>query len=182
MISMLQKEACSGSIHDLAFQTQIAWQHHKGLSQRGAVQTGKMLDVDIHPDFRTRMEHKAFLSTWCKTFLHTREKEVFFLNTLKISLVQTLQEGPLQVMFVENSSYQDKKELNTRKHESQDTAKMTSASADSHIKFSRKIEPFWVRTLCVCLVLTTIFLSVSLFSPCLVIMSSFAPSGCPQNS
>ena len=47
-----------------------------------AVQTGNLLDVDIHPDFRTLMEHKAFLSTWCKTFLH-----------LKIF-------GPFQEMFV----------------------------------------------------------------------------------
>ena len=57
-----------------------------------AVKTGKLLDVDIHRDVRTLMEHKAFLSTWCKTFSHTREKEVFFLNTLKISIAPTLQE------------------------------------------------------------------------------------------
>ena len=64
-----------------------------------AVQTGKMLDVDNHRDLRTLMEHKAFLSTWCRIFMHTREKEVFFLSTLKISLAQPLQEGPFQVMF-----------------------------------------------------------------------------------
>ena len=43
-----------------------------------AVQLGKLLDVDMHPDFRTLVEHKASLSTWCKTFLHTREKEALF--------------------------------------------------------------------------------------------------------
>ena len=37
----------------------------------------------------TLTEHKAFLSSWCRTFMHTREKEVFFPNTLKISLAQT---------------------------------------------------------------------------------------------
>ena len=37
------------------------------------------------------MEHKAFLSTWCKTFMHTIEKDVFFLNALKISLAPTPQ-------------------------------------------------------------------------------------------
>ena len=78
------------------------------------VTTGRLLDVDIHPDFRTLMEHKAFLSTWCKTFLHTMEKEVFFLNTLKISLAQTPQGGPFQVMFVEDSADREQKELNTR--------------------------------------------------------------------
>ena len=30
------------------------------------------------------MEHKAFLSTRCRTLMHTREKQVFFLSTLKI--------------------------------------------------------------------------------------------------
>ena len=40
------------------------------------VKTGKLLDVDIHPDVTTLLEHKAFLSTWCRTFMHTREKEV----------------------------------------------------------------------------------------------------------
>ena len=33
------------------------------------------------------------------------EMEVFFLSTLKISLVQTLQEGPVQVMFALGSTY-----------------------------------------------------------------------------
>ena len=39
-----------------------------------AVQTGKLLDVDTHHNFTTLVEHKALLSTWCTTFLHTREK------------------------------------------------------------------------------------------------------------
>ena len=60
-----------------------------------AVQTGK-LDVDIHPVFTTFVEHKAVLSTWFRTFLHTREVHVFFLNTLKISRAQTPQERPYQ--------------------------------------------------------------------------------------
>ena len=106
MISMLRKEACSGSVHDLGSITKASAKADNLIT---ALQTGKLLDVDIHPDFRTRMEHKAFLSTWCKTFLHTREKEVFFLSTLKISLVQTHQEGPFQVMFVENPAYQEQK-------------------------------------------------------------------------
>ena len=70
MISMLRKEACSGSFHDLAhFPTQKIW---AGCSTKAsakadnlitAVKTGRLLDVDIHSDFRTRLEHKAFLST-----------------------------------------------------------------------------------------------------------------------
>ena len=61
----------------LTFQLKTAWQ----------TKASAKADVDIHPDFRTLMEHKAFLSTCCKTFLHTKEKEVVFLNTLKISLL-----------------------------------------------------------------------------------------------
>ena len=104
-----------------------------------AVKTGKLLDVDIHPDFRTLMEHKAFLSTWCRTFMHTREKEVFFLNVLKISLAPTLQDGSFQVMFAGNSAYQGEKELNTRERKGQDAAKITSAFADSCIQFPQSV-------------------------------------------
>ena len=82
----------SGSIHDLAhIPTQncladcLTKASAKADNLITAVKTRKLLDVHIHPDFRTLMEHKAFLSTWCRTFMHTREKEVFFLNTLKIS-------------------------------------------------------------------------------------------------
>ena len=96
MISMLRKEACSGSIHDLAHNPTkncladcLTNSSAKADYLITAVQTGELLDVDIHFGFRTLMEHKAFLSTWCETFLHTREKEVFLLNTLKISLAQT---------------------------------------------------------------------------------------------
>ena len=39
-----------------------------------AVNTRKLLDVDIHPHSRTLMEHKAFLSTWCENiFAHKGE-------------------------------------------------------------------------------------------------------------
>ena len=71
----------------------------------------------------------------------------------------------------------DQKELNLCKRKGQDTTKITSASADSRIGFSWKMVSFLVRTLCLCLVLMTIFLSVSPFSPSLVTMSSSAPSG-----
>ena len=106
MISKLRKEACSGSIHDLAHiptQNCLAECLSKASAKADnlitAVQTGNLSDVDIHPYFRTHLEHKAFLSTWCKTLLHSREKDVVFLNILKISLIQTHQEGPFQVMF-----------------------------------------------------------------------------------
>ena len=121
MISMSRKEARSGSIHDLA---QIPTQNclaecltkasAKADNLPTAAQTRKLLDVDIHPDFRTLVEHNAFFSTWCKSFLHTREKEVFFLHTLEISLAQTPQGGPFQVMFVGTQQTGKQKKLNTQ--------------------------------------------------------------------
>ena len=51
-----------------------------------AVRTGRLLDVDIHLNVRTLTELKAFLSTWCGTFMHTEEKNVSFLKAIEISL------------------------------------------------------------------------------------------------
>ena len=142
MISMLRKEAFSGSIHDLAYiPTQncladcLTKAAAKAYNLITAVQTRKMLDIDMHPDFITLMEHKNFLSIWCKTCLHTREKEAFFLNTLMISLVQTAQEGPFQVMFAGTQHTKEQKELNTRERKGQDITKRTSAPAESCIQF-----------------------------------------------
>ena len=102
------------------------------------MKTGKLLDVDIHPDFRTLMEHKAFLSTWCRTLMHTREKEEFF---LRISLAPTSREGPFQVMFVGTQQTREQKELNRRKRKGQGATKITSAFADSCIQFLWSVMP-----------------------------------------
>ena len=85
MISMLRKGASSGSIDAVAH---IPTQHcladclteasAKADNLIIAVKTRRLLEVGIHPDFRTLMEHKAFSSTWCRTFMHIREKDVFF--------------------------------------------------------------------------------------------------------
>ena len=91
---MLPKNACSGNIHDL---THIPTQNcladcltkasAKADNLITAVKTGELLDVDIHPNFRTLMEHEAFLSTWCRTFMHTGEKDIFFLNTISQKII-----------------------------------------------------------------------------------------------
>ena len=99
------------------------------------MQTGKLLDVDSHAVFRTLMEHKAFLLTWCKKiFAHKGEKEVFVLNTLKISFAPTPQEGPFQVMFVWTQQTKEQNKLNTREREGQNTTKITSGFANSWIQ------------------------------------------------
>ena len=82
MISMLRKEACSGSIHELArISTEnclavcLAKSSTKADTLITAVKTGRQLERDGRPNFRTLlMEHKAFLSIGCRTFMHTREK------------------------------------------------------------------------------------------------------------
>ena len=73
--------------------------------------------------------------------MHTRDKEIFVLNTLKISLAQTLQEGPFQVMFVGTQRTKEQKKLNTRKRKGQDATKITSAPAESCIQFLWSMMP-----------------------------------------
>ena len=107
MIYMLRKEACSRSTHDLAhIPTQncladcLTKSSAKADNLITAAKTGRLFNVDFHLNFRTLMEHKAFLSTWCRTFMHTREKIVSFLGAIEISLLPESREGPFHVMFV----------------------------------------------------------------------------------
>ena len=93
------------------------------------VKTGRLLEVDVHPNFRTVMEHKAYLSAWCRIFMHTWEKKVFFLNTVEIPLTPTQRKGSFHVMFVGTSM----------DSESQDATKITSALADPRIYSSIKM-------------------------------------------
>ena len=57
------------------------------------------------------------------------------MNALKISLAQTPQEGPFQVIFVGLSIPKSKKELNTRDRKGQDAEKITSSPAGSCSNF-----------------------------------------------
>ena len=190
MISMLRKEACSGSTHDLAhISTQncladcLTMASAKADNLIYSSKTRKLLEVDIHPNFRTLMEHKAFLSTWCKTFMHIREKDVFFLNTLKVSLAPTPHERPFHVMFVRNSTLKNHKNrrimtYNYRrkrvKKDGHNGPKITSALADTNFRFFRPVTSSFVEILCAHLFLVTIFLTMCYcpFSPSVVTMSS----------
>ena len=64
----------------LTFQFKIVWQivwqksSAKADNLITAVKTRRSLEVDFRRNFRTLMEHNAFLSTWCRTFMHVREK------------------------------------------------------------------------------------------------------------
>ena len=92
-----------------------------------SVKIGRLLDVDIHPNFRTLMKHKAFLSTWCRTYLHTTKNDVFFLDTLKVSLAPILREEPFHVMFLSNEHSDEQNELNLCEFESQNATTKTHA-------------------------------------------------------
>ena len=159
-----------------------------------AVKTGRLLDVDCHPEFSTLMEHKAFFIHLIRTFMHTREKEVFILNALKISLAPTPQEGSFQVMFAVTQHTKEQKELNTRdgkvqkkkyqghtrEREGQDATKISSAFADSFIQFpwsvmSMLIRMLCIRMLCLCLALTNLLFRVARPSSNFVTMAVLRP-------
>ena len=61
--------------------------------------------------------------------VHEGERSFLFLNTLKISLAPTLQEGSLQVMFVGTHNTQEQIELKTCERDGQNAAKISSALA-----------------------------------------------------
>ena len=78
--------------------------------------------------------------------MHTSEKDILFLSTLKISLAPTLQEVPFQVMFAGTQQTKEHKELNTRERKGQDATKITSAFADSCIQFLWSVVPMTALT------------------------------------
>ena len=144
---------------------QIIWQSHQQKVNNliTAVKTVRLLEVDVHPNFRTLMEHKAFLSTWCRTLMHTREKHVLLLNASKISLSPAPRVGPSHVMFVRTS----------RDSESQDATEKSSTLAGS-----RNYSLMKMMTLYISLGAKTISLSVSpSFSSSVMTMSTSRCTG-----
>ena len=71
LIHMLRHEACSGSIHDLAhirtamcLSDALTKKSAKADELLSAVQTGLLKEVDVHPNFRDLMQHRAYASEW----------------------------------------------------------------------------------------------------------------------
>ena len=90
--------------------------------------------------------------------MHTKEKNVSFLNAIEISLSPTSREGPFHVMFVRTPMHL----------ESQDATKIFSALPDSSIYLFTKMMTLYI----------TIFLSVSSsVSPSVVTMPTSRPTG-----
>ena len=69
-----------------------------------------MLDVEIHPNFRTLMEQKGFLIYMVQDIYAHKGKGCFFLNDLKVSLAPTpRKKKTIHVMFVETNHTQEQK-------------------------------------------------------------------------
>ena len=64
------------------------------------VKTMKLLDVDIHPNSSTLMEHKGILVYMVWHIYAYKEENVPFLNAIEISLLPASREGPFHVMCV----------------------------------------------------------------------------------
>jgi hypothetical protein len=80
MIQMLRKESNSGKIADLAHVSThdclsdcLTKHSAKPDNLIKAVETGILPNVDMHPPFRTLLEHKAYLQEWIDTNIYTSE-------------------------------------------------------------------------------------------------------------
>ena len=73
---MLRKEALSGAIEDLSHvRTHVCLgdaltkSSAKPDALRAAVDTGTLVDVDLHPGVRSLVRHRAFLLEWAVRYL-----------------------------------------------------------------------------------------------------------------
>ena len=83
------------------------------------------------------------------------------LNTLKIPLAPTSQQGSFQVMIVGTHHIQKQKESKTFERNRQNTTKITSALADSCIQSPWPVMSISMRILCLCLVLMNLLFSIA---------------------
>ena len=89
MIQMLRREACSGSIDDLAHArtadclSDCLTKHSaKPDALIDAVDKGILPKADTHPDFRSMMERKAYIVSWVNKNIHKEEIVVSCLGEL----------------------------------------------------------------------------------------------------
>ena len=143
LISILRKEACSGSTHDLAhIPTQncladcLTKASAKADNLTTPVQTRRLLDVDVHPDLRTLMEHKASLSTRCQNiFAHKGEGSLLPEHSQDLSCTNSPRRTISGNVCGDSQPQKEQKKPNTRKRKGQDTTKITSAPAESCLQF-----------------------------------------------
>jgi hypothetical protein len=98
LIQMLRRESNSGSIDDLAhiisqYCLSDALTKHSAKPDEliKAVETGNLLQVDIHPPFRSLLKHKAFLCLWLCSNLPTSSRQ----NSIRPNDVISFLEEPI---------------------------------------------------------------------------------------
>ena len=132
MISMLRKEACSGSIHDLAhIQTKncladcLTKASAKADNLITAVQTRKLLDVDIHPDFRPPEGAQRFLVNLVQnSFAHKGEGSLLPEHSQDLSCTNSPRRTISSDVSGDSAAKEAKeKNPNTRKRKGPDTTK-----------------------------------------------------------
>ena len=106
MISMLRKEAQTGSIDDLSHirtencLSDCLTKNMKPDTLVTAVKTGTLPLVDRHPPFRTLLKHKAYLASWIGQTLDHARDIVWFLGENVYECVQGwFSQDPVKVVF-----------------------------------------------------------------------------------
>ena len=94
IIAVGRKEACSGNIADLAHVTThdclsdcLTKHSAKPENLVNAIKTGTLPTIDNHPNFRSLMQHRSYVTNWCNCFLSRKEGELFL--NLDLDLVRS---------------------------------------------------------------------------------------------
>ena len=87
MIQMLRHESNTGQLHDLSHVTSeycladpLTKHSAKPDQLVFSIETGQIVNADMHPPFRTLIKHKAFAATWCVQNLREPQKIETFLS------------------------------------------------------------------------------------------------------
>ena len=146
--SLLRKEACSGSVHDLAHHpTQncladcLTKASAKADNLITAVKRGRLLDVDIHSHFRTLMEHKTFFSTWQNIYAHKGQGSFLLEQSQDLSCTNSPRTTFSGYVCGDSTDQRAKGIEYACERKGQDATKITSAFADSCIQFLWSVMP-----------------------------------------
>ena len=153
--SLLRKEACSGSIRDLAHNpTQncladcLTKASAKADNLFTAVKRGRLLDVDIHADFSTLMEHKAFFIYLVQN-IHAHKGQGSFLleQSQDLSCTNSPRTTFSGDVCADSTDQRAKGIEYACERKGQDATKITSDFADSCIQFLWSVMPIPMKTL-----------------------------------
>ena len=87
LIQMLRHESNTGQLHDLSHVSSeycladpLTKHSAKPDQLVFSIETGQIVNADMHPPFRTLIKHKAFAATWCVQNLREPQKIETFLS------------------------------------------------------------------------------------------------------